>query len=606
MSQADQGPTTQNYPLISPKMEDSHRNSEGVRDKEGVEKDQDLEVWEVKDSWGVDEGHVNLIEANVWNDANLLENTDSFLTREVESCLGQPGKSKSMVGSVALECTETNVDPVEDSMEYHNVLCEDPAGFVSENNDAFHTSGVENCLGQPGISETLVGSVALKCTRTNVEPVVDNLGLHNVLRKNPAGSVLEPDMFNGVRTSGVKNVDCQHEMVETKVGPAAVETLKNVGKQGTSFPDTKVDGQDELLHLHEVIKKSGKPNVRGCRIPIWSPWNYAYLQKELEGYHDKEVAELCRFGWPINIGKVEFKDRPASRNWRSALEYSDQLDEYFDRETRAGTLLGPFRVNPFSSKAVISPLSTAEKKGSQERRVIMDLSFPPGDSVNDKIPRDQYMGEETVLKYPGVDALVALIKLKGKGCALMKVDLRRAYKQIFTDPADWNFLGILWKGKLLFDRTMPMGLRSAAMCCQRITNALKYIVEQKGFGMVSYLDDMVSAECWLEAERCFDTIRKVVKDSGAEEAVAKAVSPTCVMIFLGILFDTVKLTLEVSEERLWETRELLEVWLKKTHVSRREVESMVGKLAFLASCVRPGRLFISRMLEFLRGYASGG
>ena len=367
-----------------------------------------------------------------------------------------------------------------------------------------------------------------------------------------------------------------------------------------------VSCQSKLLRLHEVIKKSGKPNIKGCRIPLKSRWNTEYLEKELEGYGDKEVAQFCRYGWPISISNVPFKNRPPPRNWRGATDYSEQMNQYVEREIAAGTLLGPFDSNPFASQAIISPLSTTEKRGTDERRVIMDLSFPPGDSVNDKIPKDEYLGEEMVLKYPGVDALVALIKQRGLGCALMKVDLRRAYKQIFTDPADWNLLGMRWNGKLLFDRTMPMGLRSAAMCCQRITNAFKYMVECRGFQLVSYLDDMVSAEVWAEADRCLSTIRRVVKDSGAEEASSKTVHPTCVMLFLGILFDTVNLTLEISQDRLVEIQELLEQWLQKTHVSRREVEVMVGKLGFIASCVRPGRLFVSRLLEFMRGMPSVG
>ena len=372
--------------------------------------------------------------------------------------------------------------------------------------------------------------------------------------------------------------------------------------QGSCHP-----GQSKLLKLHEAVKKSGKSNIAGVRIPLESRWNSDYLARELVDYQDKEVAELCRFGWPISIvANATFKERAFPRNWRSALEYAEQLDRYVEEELQAGTLLGPFEANPFSAQAVVSPLSTAEKRDSNERRVIMDLSFPHGDSVNDKIPRDQYLGQEMILKYPGVDALVELVKKKGPGCALVKVDLRRAYKQIFTDPSDWNFLGLRWQGKLLFDRTMPMGLRSAAMCCQRITNAFKFMVEKQGFDLVSYLDDMVSAETWALADKCLSTIQKVVRDSGAEEAEAKTVHPTCVMLFLGILFNTISLTLEISQDRLVEIQGLLEKWLKKSHVTRKEVEVMVGKLAFVASVVRPGRLFVSRLLEFMRGMPQVG
>ena len=170
--------------------------------------------------------------------------------------------------------------------------------------------------------------------------------------------------------------------------------------------------QSKLLRIHETVKRSGLPNIRGCRIPLESKWNVSYLEKELVDYEDKEVAQLCKFGWPINISSAEFKGRGPPRNWRSATDFPDEMDRYIQREVQLGTLLGPFRANPFTSPIVISPLSTTEKRDSTERRIIMDLGFPPGDSVNDKIPLDEYLGQGMVLKYPGVDALVALIKKK--------------------------------------------------------------------------------------------------------------------------------------------------------------------------------------------------
>ena len=44
------------------------------------------------------------------------------------------------------------------------------------------------------------------------------------------------------------------------------------------------------------------------------------------------------------------------------------------------------------------------------------------------------------------------------------------------------------------------------------------------------------------------------------------------------------------------------MWLNKNSASLREVQSLVGKLNFIASCVRPARIFISRILNFLREF----
>jgi hypothetical protein len=78
------------------------------------------------------------------------------------------------------------------------------------------------------------------------------------------------------------------------------------------------------------------------------------------------------------------------------------------------------------------------------------------------------------------------------------------------------------------------------------------------------------------------------------------------MAFVGVLLDTVKLTLEVTQERLKEILDLLSVWSCKVVATRREVQSLLGKLQFVASCVRPDRVFISRILNLLRGLPDKG
>ena len=92
-------------------------------------------------------------------------------------------------------------------------------------------------------------------------------------------------------------------------------------------------------------------------------------------------------------------------------------------------MLGPFKSNPFPNNLVISPLNSVPKKDN-ERRVILDLSYPRNSSINDFIVKDEYLGEKTEIIFPKVDDFVEFIKQKGRGCLLFKKDLRRAYKLV--------------------------------------------------------------------------------------------------------------------------------------------------------------------------------
>ena len=41
-------------------------------------------------------------------------------------------------------------------------------------------------------------------------------------------------------------------------------------------------------------------------------------------------------------------------------------------------------------------------------------------------------------------------------------------------------------------------------------------------------------------------------------------------------------------------------WLTKKAATRTELQSLIGKLAFVSKCVRPGRLILTRILHLLR------
>jgi hypothetical protein len=93
---------------------------------------------------------------------------------------------------------------------------------------------------------------------------------------------------------------------------------------------------------------------------------------------------------------------------------------YLKKEASYGAIIGPFKNNPFVNELKISPLNTVTKRDSPERRVILDLSFPSGKSVNDHISKEFYLGEKVELSYPNVDDLVGIIKDKGPVVCFLK------------------------------------------------------------------------------------------------------------------------------------------------------------------------------------------
>ena len=148
-----------------------------------------------------------------------------------------------------------------------------------------------------------------------------------------------------------------------------------------------------------------------------------------------------------------------------------------------------------------------------------------------------------------------------------------------------------------------MGLHSVAYICQRVTNAVVYMHKNIGFWSINYLDDFGSAEQGHLEQESYDVMTFVMNNIGVKEAEDKAVPPKTRMEFLGNTMDTVKFTLEVSEHRRIELQSLLNLWENKQMYSKKELQSLIGKLSFITNCVRPDRIFLARMLESLRSCA---
>ena len=71
-----------------------------------------------------------------------------------------------------------------------------------------------------------------------------------------------------------------------------------------------------------------------------------------------------------------------------------------------------------------------------------------------------------------------------------------------------------------------------------------------GFTCVNYLDDFAGAGDANSAGPAFEYLGILLAHCGFEESRKKATPPSTRMVFLGVIIDSVKSTLEVLEERL--------------------------------------------------------
>ena len=101
------------------------------------------------------------------------------------------------------------------------------------------------------------------------------------------------------------------------------------------------------------------------------------------GYWDHQLIYFLRYGFPLDVvtGIV-----PSTKvnNHPTAHNFPQHVKKYLSKEVALGAIIGPFKQPPISGLHC-SPLLTREKANSVNRRVIVDMSWPHGASINDSV-----------------------------------------------------------------------------------------------------------------------------------------------------------------------------------------------------------------------------
>ena len=197
----------------------------------------------------------------------------------------------------------------------------------------------------------------------------------------------------------------------------------------------------------------------------------------------------------VNIGHNGDSHRTnLVNNWPSAKKHHDAVTAVIHRDLSRGRKVGPYHTPP--ENFVSSPLGAFEKKRTKGKyRVIHDLSWPPGQSVNESISM-----LDCSVYYVTIDDIVDRVKSFGvRGVKMSKLDLEDAYKHIFVRMEDRHLLGLVWDIQTLdgnvhreyfMDTTLPFGLKSSAMLFNKYADALQYVMINNGATIVEhYLDD---------------------------------------------------------------------------------------------------------------------
>ena len=312
-------------------------------------------------------------------------------------------------------------------------------------------------------------------------------------------------------------------------------------------------------------------------------------------YPDQSCARyLIRgFTFGFDIGYRGPLTPGAQRNLVSAQKHSEAVEEALKKELNRGHTVGPFEEPPFPILH-ISPLG-AVPKDDGTFRLIMDLSSPQGDAINEGIDKEAYS-----VQYTPFDEAVDIVSKLGYGCFMAKIDIRHAFRLCPVNPVDFPLLGFKWKNQFYVDTRLPFGSRSSPYIFNCFADVLWWFITTLcGVAMcIHYLDDFfLAAKTKSECESYMKRVKDLFCFLGVPIALDKLEGPSTVLTYLGIEIDTVKRILRLPVKKLTSLLDTLKVFKHKNACRKRELLSLIGKLSFASKVVKPGRLFVRKLID---------
>ena len=209
------------------------------------------------------------------------------------------------------------------------------------------------------------------------------------------------------------------------------------------------------------------------------------------------------------------------------------------------------------------------------------------------------MGIDFILSYPSVDNIVNEGLKFGKGCEIFKVDISRAFRHVRIDPGDLDLLGLHW-GDYCLDFSLPFGFKHGSSIFQHLSDAIRFIMNQENHTIWNYIDDFLCVSTPAKFQSSYVRLQELLAELGLMVSPTKLVSPSTQVVCLGVLVDTVNQSISIPSEKLNIIKGMCTQWASKLTCSKRELQSLLGSLLYVAKCVKYARFFLNRMLTLLR------
>ena len=280
---------------------------------------------------------------------------------------------------------------------------------------------------------------------------------------------------------------------------------------------------------------------------IETPVNVKNLECLLIGYPFPNVANYLTTGLKqdFHLGYTGTRFEITPQNLKSALDNRPNVIEAIWKELERRHIAGPFNEPPLQPLHC-SPLGAVLKKDGSWH-LILDLSSPKGQSVNEQIPKDAFS-----VTFNTFDDAVNMVK-KLRGALMGKVDIKHAFRLMPVHPEDWNLLGTCWDGPYFVELRLPFGCWSSVFIFNTLADALAWILQVKyAISLLThYLDDFFTCGA-PDSDQCAHNLSVIVdvfQHLGVPLAMDKMIGPVMLIICLGIEINSIAQEIRLPKDK---------------------------------------------------------
>ena len=195
---------------------------------------------------------------------------------------------------------------------------------------------------------------------------------------------------------------------------------------------------DWISHIPLTLPPSLKIPLSAGQIS--TPLNISTWHRHLVDYPNQDLARFflagVSNGFKVGFSNVSVNLKSARTNLHSVSLHPEVVDEYIQNELSLGRISGPYPLSQcpevHTSRFGVIPKNHQPNKW----RLIIDLSHPQGNSINDGIP--QHLCS---LSYVSVDDAILSILQSGKGTMLAKSILKAPFASFQCTEQ----IGISWQ-----------------------------------------------------------------------------------------------------------------------------------------------------------------